>query len=95
MEHDATSTEDMRCPVCGVGVVTDIAYDADSPIEGDTPFQEPDSRQLITYSCGHKAPGPRLATADADRLVVERRRTDELEGVDDPDETSPATESRD
>jgi hypothetical protein len=82
MDHDETRPEDVRCPICGEGVVTDIAYDDDSPAEGDVPFQEAESRQLITYSCGHKAPGPRLSTADAERLDVERRQTDELEGID-------------
>jgi hypothetical protein len=62
-----TGTEEFRCPICGEGVVADIAYDLDSPMETGGGFQEPDSQELITYTCGHKAPGPTLKTADADQ----------------------------
>jgi hypothetical protein len=66
--------EDLRCPRCGVGVLTDIAFDAAGDGE---PVQAPAARQLVTYSCGHREAGPRLETADADRLAVERRTTPE------------------
>ena len=63
-----------RCPICGVGVLTDLAFDA-----GDHErriAQGPDSRQLETYSCGHEVEGAQLSQADDD-LDVERRGADE------------------
>jgi hypothetical protein len=62
-----------RCPVCGRGVVADITYDAGTRDERGAPIQQPESRQLTRYSCGHVRTGPRLETADADALDVERR----------------------
>jgi hypothetical protein len=66
-----------RCPVCGKGVVADIAFDAGVRTEAGAPMQEPESREVITYSCGHEVGGAELQTADADRLDVERRSSDE------------------
>jgi hypothetical protein len=63
------------CPVCGVGTLADIAFDAKPAYERD-PEQQPDSRQLDTYTCGHEVLGAPLAAAD-DQLDVERRRSDE------------------
>jgi hypothetical protein len=67
MVHEA------RCPVCGRGVVADITFDAGTRDERGAPVQQPESRQLTRYSCGHVTTGPRLETADADALDVERR----------------------
>ena len=39
--------------------------------------QQPESRQVETFTCGHEVEGARLQTADADRLDVERRASDE------------------
>ncbi len=64
-----------RCPVCGRGVLTDITYDAETTDERGAPMQQPESRQLTRYSCGHATTGPRLETADADALDVERRES--------------------
>lgn len=72
----AADDDQLRCPTCGVGVVADIAYDGGTHPEGAPP-QDPSARQLVTYSCGHRVEGPRLASADADRLDVERRTTEE------------------
>lgn len=59
------------CPVCSRGTITDIVYDA---VPGTRePVQRADSAQLVIYSCGHRVPGPSLATADEERLDVERR----------------------
>ena len=63
------------CPVCGKGVLADIAYDAAARAE-PAPEQQPTSRQLDTYTCGHQVPGARLEAAD-DRLDVERRTSEE------------------
>jgi hypothetical protein len=70
-------TDDVRCPVCGLGVVRDIAYDAEANDERGRPFQDPEARQIIEYTCGHSSEGPRLATADQDRLDVERRASED------------------
>lgn len=75
------STPPARCPVCGQGTLADIAHDADPPRR--EPTQRPDSRELVTYSCGHEVVGDSpLSAADADRLEVERRSSEET--VDPP-----------
>ena len=66
-----------RCPVCGLGTLSDIAYD-EAPVGGaEPPAQESDSRQVETYTCGHEVVGQRLSAADPEVLDVERRTTDE------------------
>jgi hypothetical protein len=62
---------DRRCPVCGEGVLADIDFG------GDELFQDPESRQVDVYTCGHEVERARLESADADRLDVERRRSEE------------------
>ena len=39
--------------------------------------QQPDSRQVQTFTCGHEVEGARLQTADTDRLDVEQRTSEE------------------
>ena len=72
---------DARCPICGVGVVVDITYDADRATvdapASDVPMQTADSDQLTRYSCGHAVEGASLASADSDRLDVEQRSSEE------------------
>lgn len=67
---------DDRCPICGHGTLVDIAFD-----EGDRraskPAQSADSRQVVSFSCGHVVDGPGLDRADADALAVERRTSPE------------------
>jgi hypothetical protein len=65
----------LRCPVCGEGVVADIAYDRQASRPGDVPHQSAESAEVTTYSCGHEVPGRSLATADGDELDVERRES--------------------
>jgi hypothetical protein len=60
-----------RCPECGQGVLADIDYG------GEGLFQDPKSRQVDVYTCGHEVPRVPLETADADRLDVERRGSEE------------------
>lgn len=69
---------ELRCPICGVGVVTDIAFDRD-PRQPDeaTPQQSAETVELITYSCRCQVPGRSLASADAETLDVERRRSED------------------
>ena len=74
------STPPARCPVCGRGVLADLAHDVDPPKR--EPAQRSNSRELVTYSCGHEVIGVALDAADADRLDVERRSSEET--VDPP-----------
>jgi hypothetical protein len=60
-----------RCPVCGEGTLADIDFD------GDDQFQDPESRQVDTYTCGHEVPRAPLEVADTDRLDVEQRTSEE------------------
>jgi hypothetical protein len=67
--------DSMRCPVCGIGVVANIAYDAQPDDNADLE-QQPDSREIVTYDCGHEVVGQPLKRAD-ESLDVERRDSDE------------------
>ena len=60
-----------HCPVCGRGVLVDIDFG------GEELFQDPESRQVDVYTCGHEVDRARLESADADLLGVERRRSEE------------------
>ena len=72
---------ELSCPVCGVGVVADIAFDRDPSRRGEeTPHQSAETTELTTYSCGHQVPGNSLASADAEVLDVERRRSEDTVG---------------
>jgi hypothetical protein len=66
-----TETTDQRCPVCGEGVLQHLGS------EDPDHLQRPESHVIETYTCGHEVTTPALATADADRLEVERRTSDE------------------
>ena len=72
-----------RCPVCGRGMLNDVAFDEGVQVDGRAK-QESDSRQIETYSCGHTAVGARLSTADADELEVEQRTSDEVVAPPEP-----------
>ena len=67
--HD--SGTERRCPVCGEGLLADIDFG------GNDLFQDPKSRQVDVYSCGHEVDRAPLESADADRLDVERRSSKE------------------
>lgn len=75
-----------RCPVCGKGTLADIDFG------GDEQFQDPESRQVDTYTCGHEVPRAALEVADTDRLDVEQRTSEEttapnpVEEADDDDD---------
>lgn len=70
------SSEDL-CPVCGKGTLRQVDF-------GEQ--QQPDSREVQTFTCGHEVEGARLDTSDADRLTVERRTSDETVMPVEPDE---------
>jgi hypothetical protein len=55
------------CARSGKGTLITVDY-------GD---QQPESRELQTFTCGHEVEGEQLQTSDADRLDVERRRSEE------------------
>jgi hypothetical protein len=75
------ATLPLRCPTCGRGELVDINYnqpDDVAPPSGE-PLQEADSRQIVTYSCGHEVAGPRIDRADqaGPALDVERRTSED------------------
>jgi hypothetical protein len=77
-------TAPKRCPVCGRGSLVDIKFQGDSDSAGvPATEQGADSPEVVTYSCGHEVRGERLSTADADRLDVERRSSEET--VEEPE----------
>jgi hypothetical protein len=57
--------ESTTCPICGKGTLRTVDF-------GD---QQPESRQVQTFTCGHEVEGGRPQTADADGLDVERRQS--------------------
>jgi len=67
-----------RCPICGVGTLADIDFG------GDANVQDTESRQVDTYTCGHEVERAPLEVADAERLDVEQRTSE--------DTTSPTPE---
>jgi hypothetical protein len=77
-------TETLRCPVCGEGVLADIAYDEHHP--GLTmPKQAPESREVLSFTCGHDVEGRFLAEAAGDDPNVERRETEDTVAPPDPE----------
>ena len=64
------------CPICGEGTLRTVDF-------GE---QQPESRQVQTFTCGHEVEGARLQTADGDRLDVERRASGETVTPVDADE---------
>ena len=55
------------CPICGKGTLLTVDFGG----------QQPESRELQTFTCGHEVEGEQLQISDADRLDVERRRSEE------------------
>ena len=68
--------ESTTCPICGKGTLVTVDF-------GD---QQPESREVRTFTCGHEVEGGRLRTADADGLDVERRESEETVMPVDPEE---------
>jgi hypothetical protein len=67
--------DEQRCPVCGTGVFTDVVYEDPGP--GSEPRQAGDSVEVLLYSCGHEVRGAPLAAADAERMTVEERASED------------------
>ncbi len=68
--------EAVTCPICGKGTLVTI----------DVGEQQPVSREVQTFTCGHEVEGARLQTADAEKLDVERRTSEETAQPTDPEE---------
>jgi hypothetical protein len=80
----APETEEKRCPVCGRGVLKHLGSEASGR------RQQPESPIIETYTCGHEVMEDRLETADAERLEVERRSSEEsASGADGGRSTGP------
>jgi hypothetical protein len=66
-----SQSNERRCPVCGEGVLQHLGS------EDSEQLQQPESAIIETYSCGHEVTSAPLASADADRLEVERRSSED------------------
>jgi hypothetical protein len=77
---ESDRSQDVRCPVCGRGVLVDVTY-----VAGEEPRIEAESVEVLVFSCGHETSGPRLATSDQERLSVERRTSEETTDPAEPD----------
>ena len=74
--READGRDDLRCPVCGKGVLRDIAYD-ENPTEPNGIKQAPESVEVLTFTCGHEVEAHRLEEAERRDPNVERRESDE------------------
>ena len=86
--------EQQRCPVCGKGVFVDVVYEDPEPDE-TKPKLTGDSYEVLLFSCGHEVRGTGLATADADRLTVEARDSEEATDPVVEPKTEPKDEPKD
>jgi hypothetical protein len=68
--------DQQRCPLCGKGVFIEVVHEDRDP-DGTKPKLTGDSYEVLLFSCGHEVRGTPLATADADRLTVEARDSEE------------------
>ena len=73
----ATERDSMRCPICGVGVLADIAYDHPDP-DAPPKMHNGDSVEIFTFTCGHETRGGKLGTSDYDTIDVEHRNVDRM-----------------
>lgn len=71
MDPSPPAGDEGRCPICGEGVLADIDFG------GNELFQDPESRQVDVFTCGHEVARAPLEVADADRLDVEQRSSEE------------------
>ena len=86
--------DQQRCPVCGKGVFTDVVYEDREP-DGTKLRLTGDSNEVLLFSCGHEVRGTTLATADADRLTVEARDSEEATDPVDEPKDEPGAELKD
>jgi hypothetical protein len=81
-----------RCPVCGKGVFTDVVYEDPKP-GGSELQQTGDSYEVLLFSCGHEVKGATLAAAEADRMTVERRESEETAEPVEPEPSRPVDDA--
>ncbi len=82
---DLETGEGLKCPVCGEGVLSDVAY-ANRVMSSFAPHQDADAREVRRYSCGHEWVGAALGTVASEEVTVERRASeDTVEPVDGED----------
>jgi hypothetical protein len=75
MATEPRDASDLRCPVCGRGVLSVIAYDR---VGSDEVLRQgPESAEVLVFSCGHEVQARRLGEAARDDPNVERRVADE------------------
>ena len=72
----ARTGPDLRCPVCGIGVLGTIAYD-ENPQAPSGIKQAPESREVLRFSCGHEVEAGRLEEATSADPNVERRESED------------------
>jgi hypothetical protein len=73
----STERDTMRCPICGVGVLADIAYENPDP-DAPPDKNDGDSVEIFTFTCGHETRGGKLGTSNYDAIDVEHRRVDDM-----------------
>lgn len=74
-----TQREDMRCPICGEGVLADVAYDHPERVEGEAAQKnDGDSFEVFAFTCGHETRGGTLGTSDYDQIDVEHRNVERI-----------------
>lgn len=72
-----STQREMRCPICGEGVLADIAYGHTE--DGAPPEQhDSDSVEIFAFTCGHETRGGKLASSDYDVIDVEHRQVDRI-----------------
>jgi hypothetical protein len=71
-----TQRENMRCPICGEGVLADVAYDHPDP--DAPPKNDGDSFEIFAFTCGHETRGGTLGTSDYDVIDVEHRNVERI-----------------
>jgi hypothetical protein len=86
--------DQQRCPRCGQGVFVDVVYEDPEPDE-TKPKLTGDSYEVLLFSCGHQVRGTSLATADAERLTVEARQSEEATDPIDEPKDQPRNEAED
>jgi hypothetical protein len=89
MKSSGPAGSDVRCPICGTGTLADIDFD------GDDRFQDPESRQVDTFTCGHEVARAPLDVADSDRLDVEQRTSEETSGPSPVEEAESEAKAKD
>jgi hypothetical protein len=85
----STERDEMRCPICGEGVLADVAWQppaAENPEEHNS-----ESVEIYTFTCGHETRGGKLATSDYEVIDVEHRRSEEIAQVAAPTEDEEAS----